>query len=650
MSADLGHQIRNEDLGKLCSFLSSFQKEGESINTSILVPFISFLFSLFVLLPPSEVFAQPKYKDGEVIVKLKSQLGSMESYAFLGKAQYQQKMVLKHNFGKMNIYHYATKPGKTVEQTLDELRADPNVEYAEPNYILTKEDISGLEQAFSSDEVLQMSQSGAKNLLTDADISLNEARQSVSAMSVTNDADKPIVAIIDTGMDLTHSVFVDSGAVWTNPHEIPNNGVDDDGNGYIDDVHGWNFVNNSGNMYDDDGHGTHVAGIILGVGEDIFSSPVEEAKIRIMPLKFLDAHGSGTTADAIQAIYYAVNNGAKVLNNSWGGPNYSVSLQEAVAYTYSKGVVFVAAAGNTGSNNDYSPLYPASYDVPNVMSIAATDSSDSLASFSNFGASSVNIGSPGVSILSTIPNEQFGLMSGTSMATPFISGLAALMLIESPNMLGYQVKNIIFSEADVVSQLSGKVSTDAKVDVNSALVLAKTAQVMSSQPTYTTSVQQRQVASAMGGCGLVSKMYKDMNQNGSGGSSPGPWNMILLLGILCLPLLGIHYLRSQHPEFRRKHRRFEMNSSVQIKVGDEFLKGSIRTISVGGVQLDTQALLSQGSVVTMQIRSPEGGESIEVQGNIVWSKDQQAYGVQFVNQSQGVKKLLKSWTKSLKPT
>ncbi len=172
-----------------------------------------------------------------------------------------------------------------------------------------------MHQSFTADEIQAASLSNSTQsvyMATGAAIGVQNIWSSSTVPTV-----KPIVAVIDTGLDINHSVIRNTGALWTNPNETPGDGIDNDGNGYIDDVHGWNYVDNNGNMYDDDGHGTHVAGIILSVDQNIYTTPLRQSKIQIMPLKFLNANGVGTTSNAIRAVYYAVNNGARVLNNSW---------------------------------------------------------------------------------------------------------------------------------------------------------------------------------------------------------------------------------------------------------------------------------------------------------------------------------------------
>lgn len=595
------------------------------------------LLAIFIVIYSSLAWGQ-QYVPGEVIVKLKSQSGSAASYAFLGKANVEKSMSLKQSWGKMNMYHFALQKGQSVEAAIADLQKDPNVAYAEPNYLLGKmtEDI-GLQQTFSAEQVAQATAQSTGYVSTGAPIGEQSVWQETS-ISTT----KPIVAVIDTGLDTNHYVFKNTGAVWVNPNEIPANGIDDDGNGYIDDVNGWNFVDNSGSIYDDDGHGTHVSGIILSEDQNIFATTLQPAKIQIMPLKFLNGNGVGSTSDAIRAIYYAVNNGASILNNSWGGNTYSAALHEAIAYTYSKGALFVAAAGNAGMNNDSSPMYPANYDVPNVISIAATTDYDYLASFSNYGASSVHIASPGVYIMSTLPGDYFGTMSGTSMATPFVSGTAAQMKAQSPNMLGYQLKTILMTQKDSLSQLSGKVQTSGRLDSASSVTYAKTAQVDATQPSYTLSLQaDRGLASNVtaGGCGTVHALDE-------GGPTPWGGAATVMLFVLA-PAVVLMVMRMRAPKLRRKHERFNINSDVRISVGDRELVGSVSSISLGGACVNTSALLQDGGLVTLTIASPGGDEKVEVSGRVVWSEANKSYGVAFAQAPQSVLSRIADWTKGL---
>jgi hypothetical protein len=550
------------------------------------------------------------------------------------------------------MYHMALPSGQSVENAIAQMRSEPEVEYAEPNYILNKASFSGVQRRFTAEQVQQQFNNSAQGTsqvyVTGNNIGLSQIYQQKSSGYTGNLNSRPIIAVIDTGLDVNHYVFQNTHAVWTNPGEIASNGIDDDGNGYIDDVHGWNFVANSGTMLDDDGHGTHVSGIILSVDQDIFSGSLVTSKIQIMPLKFLDSTGSGSTANAIKAIYYAVQNGASVLNNSWGGSSYSTALNEAIAYSYNAGATFVAAAGNgnngVGYDTDSSPMYPASYDVPNIVSVAAITDSDGLASFSNYGTGSVHLGSPGVYILSTLPGNTFGEMSGTSMATPFVAGTAIQMKVYSPDMLGHQVRSLLLNQTTQVSGLTNKVASQGKLNTVNAINAASLAAVDSSQPVYTMTYQpDRTLASnlAGGGCGMVSKMD-------GGGPSDGGWGTMAVTFVLVMaPLAYLAYRHINTPYNRRRFERFRIQSDVRINVGDKELVGSISSISLGGAQIDTTALLQDGGLITLSIASPNGKDSVEVQGRVVWSEANKSYGVAFSDASQGVLSSITNWTKAL---
>lgn len=618
------------------------------------VRLLKFILSILVasaFLKPTLSFAA-EYVPGEVIVKLRGKAGSFSSGAFLGKATAEGKMKLKSSWKGLNMHHFSLKQGESVEATVADLQKNPDVEFAEPNYIFRATQGVAQQKDLEAPMSLEQIQAtvGAQAVAqTFAPIDLSQAWS-----HETPGLAPPIVAVIDTGIDYNHSVFVNSGALWTNPGEIPGNGIDDDGNGYIDDVQGWNFVAGTNNPYDDDthGHGTHVSGIILGTTQDIFASPIAAAKIRIMPLKFLDSNGSGTTSAAVQAIYYAVNNGAKVINNSWGGGSYSNSLISALNYAYTHDVAVIAAAGNNGSDNDVNPMYPSSYPIPNIVSVAATSDWDTLTGFSNYGATTVHVASPGLSIRSTLPGNVYGYLSGTSMATPFVSGIAALIVRESPTMNGYQVKEVILDSAQAITGLSGKVSTGARINVDNSIVSAKSAVVATSQPNFDASSAMRSTAStSAAGCGRVSDI-RALDKNGGGGEPPPPLQQnlgfFLLLLVMFSPVFLNVYLRSRKSEIsRRRHPRYQISSSVKLKVGDRELIGDVSTISLGGAQLNTQALLDQGGIVTMTIASPDGKDQIQVQGRVVWREECKSYGVQFANAEETTLAAISRWTQSL---
>ena len=261
--------------------------------------------------------------------------------------------------------------------------------------------------------------------------------------------------------------------------------TDADANGYADDLVGWNFVNNTNRPFDDHGHGTHTAGTIGALGNNGTGVTGVNWAVRIMPLKFLDANGSGTDEAAIAAIRYAADNGARVSNNSWGGYFGAAgdTLYQAIEYAGTKGHLFVAAAGNDGLNNDTSPYrsFPASYDLPNIISVAATDAKDNRPRWSNYGKASVDLGAPGVGIWSTVPGG-YVPASGTSMAAPHVTGAAALILAEHPGLSADQVKTLILSTADPVRALRNKVATDGRLNVGRALAAAAGAALPSAGP------------------------------------------------------------------------------------------------------------------------------------------------------------------------
>jgi len=286
-----------------------------------------------------------------------------------------------------------------------------------------------------------------------------------AAWSVSTGTGRTIVAVIDTGVDYTHPDLARN--IWRNPREIAGNDVDDDGNGFVDDVFGANFATNNGNPMDDGGHGTHVAGIIGAVGNNGIGVSGVAWTTQIMALRFMSATTGGYTSDAVRAMDYAIANGAKILNVSWGGGDVYQPLQAAMARARSAGAIVVAAAGNNARNTDSTPFYPAGYiaGLDNVVTVAATDSADNLASYSNYGPGTVTIAAPGSSILSTLSGGGYGTKSGTSMAAPFVSGALALLWDKNPTWSYQQIVAKLKLSVDTLSSLSGKVATGGRIDL-----------------------------------------------------------------------------------------------------------------------------------------------------------------------------------------
>lgn len=336
-----------------------------------------------------------------------------------------------------------------------------SVAFAEPDFIVHA---TSLPNDPSFGLQWNMHNTGQTGGTADADIDAPEA------WDITTGSTSVVVGVIDTGMDLTHPDL--AANLWTNASEIPGNGIDDDNNGYIDDVHGWNFVSNNNSPNDDHGHGSHTAGTVGAAGGNGIGVTGVCQTVRLMPLKFLDATGNGTDSDALEAVLYATAKGVLLTSNSWGGGSFDPLLLQAIQDAGTAGVGFVAAAGNSGINADLYPEYPAAYNSANIISVAATDSTDTLAWFSNYGAQAVHIGAPGVATYSTTRNAGYATMSGTSMATPHVAGAAALLKAANPALTFAQIKGMLLSQGDTKSSLNGKTSTGRRLNVANALVPA----------------------------------------------------------------------------------------------------------------------------------------------------------------------------------
>ncbi|MFM7137894.1 MAG: S8 family peptidase, partial [Planctomycetota bacterium] len=311
-----------------------------------------------------------------------------------------------------------TTPGAGVADVTGWAAGSPIVSYVEPDFVIAPAAIPNDPSFGSLWGLHNIGQSGG---LADADIDAPEAWET------TTGSRSVVIAVIDTGVDYGHRDL--AANAWRNSGEIAGDGVDNDGNGFVDDLFGWDFANRDADPMDDNGHGTHVAGTIGAVGGNGTGVAGVNWQVSIMALKFLTGSGSGSTSGAIGAINYATRMrrdfGVNVVatNNSWGGGGFSTSLRDAIAAGGRAGILFIAAAGNDGTDNDVEPHYPSNYTDDAVISVAATDRSNRLASFSNFGVTSVDVSAPGVSITSTLPGNRYGSYSGTSMATPHVAGV-----------------------------------------------------------------------------------------------------------------------------------------------------------------------------------------------------------------------------------
>ena len=366
----------------------------------------------------------------------------------------------------------------TVDSAVNHLANLNGVKYAEPDY-LVHTSVTPNDNDYS--ELWGLHNTGQTGGTADADIDAPEA------WDITTGSRNIIVAVIDTGVDYTHTDL--AANMWKNPGETgtdsngndkASNGIDDDGNGYVDDVFGYDFINNDSDPIDNDHyHGTHCAGTIGGVGNNESGVVGVNWQVKMMAIKFLGASG-GYTSDAIQSVEYATAMGAHLSSNSWGGGGYSQALKDAIDDAGSKGSLFIAAAGNSGRDADSSAHYPSSYTSANVVSVAATDHNDNLAGFSNYGLQSVDIGAPGVAVYSTSPDNSYRSLSGTSMATPHVSGVVALLLNEFPSETMYEIKNRLFSSGDSISSLSGKTVTGRRLNAYNALTYNENRAVLTS--------------------------------------------------------------------------------------------------------------------------------------------------------------------------
>lgn len=592
---------------------------------------------------------QPNYVEGDVIIKFKdsSDIATRQSInggsntIVLQGVSGNVQLQLEKSFNNFSIQHYSSVEEQSTMEIIQQIQDHPSIEYVEPNYLIQKADIPDAD-IFTLSEVQALQGTQGEN---------RDPIHAKDAQDILSQNNTPVnVAVLDTGIDVEHEALVN--VIWTNTGEIPGNDYDDDGNGFKDDINGWNFADNDNDLTDCDGHGTHVSGIIAQTANDLFSEnpdPHATSPIQIMGLKFLGCDGVGSTSNAIKAIDYAIDNGALILNNSWGNNVYSYALHEAIARSYYAKTVFVAAAGNNQANNDIEPFYPASYPVPNVISVAATDLNDEFAiSISNYGHQSVHEAAPGVRILSTYPDNQYALLSGTSMAAPFVAGVAALMMYEQPGMPGFQVKNLLLDSSEQLPGLSDYVEGQRRLNALQAITLAQQTPPDYNVPNYQMprAPSSSSFASQLGGgCGLVSKMYSDMSKIGSGKKSGNHLPKALFGLMLAIPLMLWSYLKQQALQTsKRAHERYQVDVSAQLSVDNHFASAHLFSISQGGAGLSVgkSTHLKKGDQIDIHLSSTHN-EMVTFSGRVVWMSAEGKVGVQFKEDVSWMTDLFLAW-------
>ena len=446
-------------------------------------PALIVLFGLLLVAPaagrptddPGDPPSDRPFVSGQLIVGFRDGVSAGEQARALSRFSGK----VRRRFGRIDGVLASIPPARLAEARR-ELERDPRVEYAEPNFVLRTANHgdpgdADFHELWGLHNVGQPV-SGVAGAF-DADIDALEAWQ------VTQGSPNVVVGVIDSGVDYTHPDL--ASQMWTNPGEdcagCRTNGVDDDGNGYVDDWRGWDFAGNDNDPMDDNGHGTHVAGTI-GARQDSHGVVGVSWRVRLMPLKFIGANGEGTAADAVRAVLYAASMGAHVTNNSYGGDGFSQAMLDAIETADAAGSLFVAAAGNDFNDNDANPTYPASYEVPNLVSVAASDQFDRRAWFSNYGTATVDLAAPGTNVYSAWPGGGHRHSDGTSMAAPQVAGAAALARAAFPGASAVGLKALLLRAIDGKAALQDAVRTGGRLNVNDAVRCSDRARVWVDSP------------------------------------------------------------------------------------------------------------------------------------------------------------------------
>ena len=424
------------------------------------------------------------YRQGELLVKFRSGViaaSSLKSHEAVGARRLRR-------MSQLNVEQVRLPSGLSVKDAIQRYMRDPDVEYAEPNYLRRTDSLAPV--PFIPDDPYFGQQWGLWNTGTFFGGTAGADIKAPDAWGVTAGSHDVVIAVLDTGIDYHHPDLAEN--IWSNPGEVCSNDIDDDSNGFVDDCMGWDFTTDTNDPLDDEGHGTLLAGIIGARGNNNAGIAGVMWHVQLMPLKILDADGSGSVADEAAAINYVVmmkktkGINIKAMNASFGGSGFSNTEYFAISKADEEGILLTAAAGNgnkfgIGIDDDITPEYPASYGLPNIIAVAATDPDDNLAAFSNFGLDSIDVAAPGVSILSALSSVQgvvpctdelhpgFDTCSGTSFSTPFVTGLVGLLYTAYPNFSEDQVKGTILRYVDVLPSLEDRIATGGRINAFKAV-------------------------------------------------------------------------------------------------------------------------------------------------------------------------------------
>jgi subtilisin family serine protease len=443
--------------------MKRLRSTGLFLVAILLVTLFTAAFSPTISATPTQSYVEGElivqYKDGAddaKVGKSRQSVGGNKKETLVGKTKGKGAVELLGVSG-------------STDDALKTLQRDESVEYVEYNWIYTT-GATSTDTFYTNGSLWGMYGAG-----TSPANQFGSNAGAAWAAGYTGSA-AVYVGVIDEGIQTNHPDL--AGQIWTNPYD-PTDGVDNDRNGYVDDTNGWDFAGNNRTVYDggtrgrSDSHGTHVAGTI-GAKSNGSGVVGVNWNVTMISGKFLGSSG-GTTANAVRAVDYFTDlktrHGLNIVatNNSWGGGGYSQALFDAISRANNAGILFIAAAGNSGTNNDTTASYPSNYNLPNVIAVAAIANNGTLASFSQYGATTVDLGAPGVGINSTIPYNRYASYNGTSMATPHVTGAAALYASVKPGATAAQIKNALLSSAVPTASLAGKTVTGGRLDAFAAL-------------------------------------------------------------------------------------------------------------------------------------------------------------------------------------